>query len=63
VSGRLGEESGINARERVAYRRLVDATGLPESEIEEAEWAGEDELSRHGGLLGVLRSRFAWLPG
>jgi hypothetical protein len=41
----------------------VDATGLPESEIEEAEWAGEDELSRHGGLLGVLRSRFAWLPG
>jgi len=63
VSGRLGEESGINARERVAYRRLVDATGLPESEIEEAEWAGEDELSRHGGLLGVLRSRFSWLPG
>ena len=63
VGGRLGEESGINAREKVAYRRVVDAVGLPDSEIEEAEWAGEEELARHGGLLGVLRSRFSWLPG
>ncbi|MCS5699382.1 TerB family tellurite resistance protein [Cyanobium sp. FGCU-52] len=63
VGGRLGEESGINTREKVAYRRVVDAVGLPESEIEEAEWAGEEELARHGGLLGILRSRFAWLPG
>lgn len=63
--GSRGEgDSGINAREKAAYRRLVEAIALPESEIQEAEWAGEQELSAHNsGLLGLLRSRFAWLAG
>jgi len=55
-------DSGIEAGEKVAYRRLVEAVALPESEVEEAEWAGEQELPSQNGLLALLRSRFAWLP-
>jgi 3-methyl-2-oxobutanoate hydroxymethyltransferase len=35
------------------HRRVVDAVGLPDSEIEEAEWAGEEELARRELAFGL----------
>lgn len=60
--GSRGEgDSGIQAGEKLAYRRLVEGLALPETEIAEAEWAGEQELPHQSGVLALLRSRFTWL--
>ncbi|MFM7312811.1 MAG: hypothetical protein ACKO0M_06550 [Cyanobium sp.] len=61
ISREPGESSTINAREKVAYRRLVDGLGLPESEVKEAEWAAEQDLRQHTSLWSVLAARFAGL--
>lgn len=54
-----GDHEAINPREKEAYRRLVEAVGLPEEEVEATEWAARRELAEHhGGLLGLLRQRF-----
>ncbi len=59
VSGRPGDSSAINQREKHAYRRLVEAAGLDAREVEATEWAAEAELnSLDGGLLGLLRRSF-----
>lgn len=59
VSREEGESSPINAREKVAYRRLVEGLGLPEGEVQEAEWAAEQDLRQHTNLWSLLASRFA----
>lgn len=46
----------INPSEKQAYRRLIDALALPESEVEEAEWAARQELAQRRNLLEVLSS-------
>ena len=61
ISREPGESSSINAREKVAYRRLVEGLELPEGEVQEAEWAAEQDLKQHSGLWSLLSSRFAGL--
>lgn len=61
VSREEGESSPINAREKVAYRRLVEGLALPEGEVQEAEWAAEQDLKAHNNLWSLLASRFAGL--
>jgi|LakMenEpi03Aug12_release.lakeMendotaPanAssembly.Ray.scaffolds.fasta_scaffold00809_29 tellurite resistance protein len=62
VSRRPGDAAAINPREKQAYRRLVEATGLDPSEVETTEWAAEAELRNlSGGLLGLLRRAFTGL--
>lgn len=61
ISREEGESSPINAREKVAYRRLVEGLGLPEAEVQEAEWAAEQELKQHTNLWSLLAARFAGL--
>lgn len=61
ISREPGESSSINAREKVAYRRLVEGLGLPEGEVQEAEWAAEQDLKQHTNLWSLLASRFAGL--
>lgn len=61
ISREPGESSSINARERVAYRRLVEGLALPEGEVKEAEWAAEQDLRQHTSLWSLLTSRFAGL--
>ena len=62
--GRSGpEDSGINRAEKATYRRLVELLGLPESRIEQIEWAAEEEMAPTHGPLDVLASRFLHLLG
>ena len=61
VSTRPGDVSSINPMERVAYRRLVEALGLAETDVQECEWAAEQEMLQQSGLRGILASRFQWL--
>jgi hypothetical protein len=61
VGRNLGDTSFINEREKQAYRRLVEGLGLPQGEVEEAEWAAEQDLKKHTSLFAVLASRFASL--
>lgn len=61
ISREPGESSAINAREKIAYRRLVEGLGLPEGEVQEAEWAAEQELKQHTNLWSLLAARFAGL--
>lgn len=61
ISCEEGESSPINAREKVAYRRLVEGLALPEGEVQEAEWAAEQELKEHTSLWSLLAARFAGL--
>jgi len=49
-----GDEAVINRAEKQAYRRLVEALALPESEIQEAEWAAREELKQQRSLLELL---------
>jgi hypothetical protein len=61
VSQEPGDSSSINLREKQAYRRLVDALGLSEQEVEEAQWAAEQDLRQHNSLWNLLFSRFSTL--
>jgi len=61
ISREPGENSSINAREKIAYRRLVAGLGLPEGEVQEAEWAAEQDLRQHNNLWSLLAARFAGL--
>ncbi|MCP9850802.1 hypothetical protein [Cyanobium sp. Morenito 9A2] len=61
ISRRPGDTSSINAQEKVAYRRLIDGLGLEEAQIQEAEWAAEQDLAGPTSLLGFLASRFKGL--
>ena len=59
ISQDAGEGSPINAREKAAYRRLVEGLALPEREVQEAEWAAEQDLRQHSTLWSLLVNRFA----
>jgi uncharacterized tellurite resistance protein B-like protein len=43
---RMPTELSINAKEKVAYRRLVELLNLPEEKIEKLEWAAETDLQQ-----------------
>jgi uncharacterized tellurite resistance protein B-like protein len=45
------DASRFNTAEKRAYRRLVEALNLPETEVAEAEWAAGQELRQKRGLL------------
>ena len=59
-----GDEAAINPAEKQAYRRLLEALALPETEVEEAEWAARQELQQKRSLLelfsGALDRFGAW---
>lgn len=61
ISRRAGDGSSINPQEKVAYRRLLDGLALDETQIQEAEWAVEQDLGGQMSLLGFLASRFRGL--
>jgi uncharacterized tellurite resistance protein B-like protein len=55
------EASAINAAERVAYRRLLEALNLPESQVQEAEWAARQALKETPALIDRLNQLlFGW---
>lgn len=54
IDQRADDDERINASEKQAYRRLIDALALPESEVEEAEWAARQELAQRRNLMEVL---------
>lgn len=55
------QASAINAAERVAYRRLLDALDLPDAEVQEAEWAARQALQESQGLMERLNQvLFGW---
>ena len=54
VSRRPGDDAAINPEEKALYRRLVDGLGLSETQVQEAEWAAEQEVSSGKGVWAVL---------
>lgn len=54
VNRRPGDDAAINPAEKGAYRQLLDALALPESEVEEAEWAARQELAQPRSLLELI---------
>lgn len=61
VSQRPGDDSAINPQEKALYRRLVDGLGLSETQVQEAEWAAEQELSSGKGVWALLGSALSGL--
>jgi uncharacterized tellurite resistance protein B-like protein len=60
-SSNPGDQSPINPAERGAYRRLLEALALPETEVKEAEWAARQALQDTPALLDRLnRILFGW---
>jgi hypothetical protein len=49
-----GDAAAINPAEKGAYRQLLDALALPESEVEAAEWAARQELEQPRSLLELI---------
>ncbi|MBU6250676.1 MAG: TerB family tellurite resistance protein [Cyanobacteria bacterium REEB417] len=64
INQRPEDDAPINPAEKQAYRNLIEALDLTESEIAAAEWAARDELKRQqtlGELLvGALERFGAW---
>ena len=64
INQRPEDDAPINPAEKQAYRSLLEALDLKESEIEAAEWAARDELKRQTSLgdllVGVLERFGAW---
>ena len=56
VNQRPDDRDLINPAEKQAYRRLIEALDLPETEVQEAEWAARQELATKPSLLDVLGS-------
>lgn len=55
------DDSAINAAERVAYRRLLDALDLPDAQVQEAEWAARQALKETPALIDRLNQLlFGW---
>jgi len=54
VNRRPGDAAAINPAEKGAYRQLLEALALPESEVEEAEWAARQELEQPRSLLELI---------
>lgn len=54
INQRPGDAAAINPAEKGAYRLLIEALALPESEVEEAEWAARQELEQPRSLLELI---------
>lgn len=54
INQRSGDAAAINPAEKGAYRLLIEALALPESEVEEAEWAARQELEQPRSLLELI---------
>lgn len=61
VGQRPQDDSSINAEEKALYRQLVEALGLSESQVKEAEWAAEQELASGKGVWALLGAAFSGL--
>ncbi|MCP9880893.1 TerB family tellurite resistance protein [Cyanobium sp. Alchichica 3B3-8F6] len=61
VSQRPKDSAAINPQEKVLYRQLVEGLRLTEAEIQEAEWAAEQELSSGKGIWALLGAAFSGL--
>jgi uncharacterized tellurite resistance protein B-like protein len=55
--------SGINVKEKVAYRQLIDLLGLPEDRIEKTEWAADEDLQGHDNFVTAMRHRLGQFFG
>ncbi|MFQ6537111.1 MULTISPECIES: hypothetical protein [Aphanothece] len=56
ASRTAGEPSAVNLQEKLAYRRLVDALGLDEQAVQEAEWAARQDLGTGSSAFDLLAS-------
>lgn len=54
ISHDPGDTAPINPAEKQAYRRLVEALDLSESDIQESEWAARQELEQKPSLMDLL---------
>ena len=55
------DDGAINAAERVAYRRLLEALNLSDAQVQEAEWAARQALKETPALLDRLNQLlFGW---
>ncbi len=54
VSRNLGDDTDINAKERVAYRELIEALQVSDEELSEIQWAAQKELQQKRSLLNVI---------
>ena len=55
------DDGAINAAERVAYRRLLEALDLSDAQVQEAEWAARQALKETPALLDRLNQLlFGW---
>lgn len=61
ISQEPGDNSSINLLEKQAYRRLVEGLSLTDAEVQEAQWAAEQDLKAHNSLWSLLVSRFSGL--
>lgn len=61
VNQRPEDDAAINSDEKRVYRRLVDALGLTENQVREAEWAAEQDLTSGRSVWAQLRTALAGL--
>lgn len=54
AGGQAGETATINPKEKVAYRTLVDRLALPETVVDQIEWAVDQELQQAPSLISLL---------
>ncbi|MBW4554021.1 MAG: TerB family tellurite resistance protein [Aphanocapsa sp. GSE-SYN-MK-11-07L] len=54
ADGQAGEAATINPKEKVAYRTLVDRLALPETVVDQIEWAVDQEFQQAPSLLSLL---------
>lgn len=54
VSKRAADTDLINPQEKALYRGLVEGLGLSESQIQEAEWAAEQELASGRNVWSLI---------
>lgn len=55
--------SGINVKEKMAYRQLIELLGLPEALIEKTEWAADEDLQKNGSFATAIRTRLGQFFG
>jgi len=61
VSQRPEDSAPINPQEKALYRQLVEGLRLTETEVQEAEWAAEQDLSSSKGIWALLGAAFSKL--
>jgi uncharacterized tellurite resistance protein B-like protein len=61
IGQRPQDSSPINPQEKALYRQLVEALGVSEAEVRQAEWAAEQELSSGRGVWAALGAAFSGL--